>query len=126
SVAGRPSRIGIAHFSTQKDKLFVSFGTDHTIYEVNKEKLTPVCSDEFTNLPKSDINLELTQSIIGKYIQNSYWLNWISYDHLINSETGKSFNIKYQYEKYKFVCGVRDDLNNTGFFKINQTNIDDY
>lgn len=126
SITGRPSTIGIAHFSAQKDKLFVSFGTDRTIYEVNKEKLTPVYRAEFTDLPKSDINLEVTQSIIGKYIQNSYWLNWISYDHIFNSETGKSFNIKYQTEKGKIVSGVRDDLYNTGFFKISHTNIDDY
>ena len=124
---GNPVKLRLSQFSVNDKKMYISFGIDNTLYLMSQNKLSPIYKVEFINLPKSsNINLDLTQSIIGHLIQNNYWFKSVSYDHLYNTETNKSFNIKYQYHKGQLISGVRDDIYETGFFTINQTNQEDY
>lgn len=115
------------NLSSCNNELYVSFNTDNIIYSVNKGALSPVFKFEVKNRSASESAITLNQKMVGKYVKNGYWNNSIEYDFLYNTEINKSYNIKYLRDQdMVYVSGIKDDKYNTGYFKFNPTNQEDY
>ncbi len=115
------------YLSTQSNELYVSFQSDNVIYRVNQRELTPFIRFEFKDRSMIKSEITLNQKMVGKYVKNGYWHNFTEYDFLYDKENRKSYNIKYLHNSDMiFTSGITDDIYNTGYFKFNPTNREDY
>lgn len=117
-------------FSVHEGELYISFGIDNTINKVVQNSIHPIYTFEFKNRPLSSTDKIIQApnlSMVGKYIQVRYFYNSIEYDFFYDRATSKSYNIKYiRDENLVYASGIKDDYFNTGFFRFNPTNREDY
>jgi hypothetical protein len=115
--------------SIRKDELFVSLGTDNTIYKEHNNKLVPAYKFEYINgIPTFfDILRAPRNLLIGHFIKCGYGIKGLSYDFLYDTRSGVSYNIRYTHDNLnRLVSGIKDDINLTGYFRINPTNQENY
>ncbi|MGV8137983.1 MAG: 6-bladed beta-propeller [Mangrovibacterium sp.] len=118
-------------FSVKNHQLFVSFGYDLKIYQVNGSSLKPVYSFTFENCDLSSLNIPPAppQIVFGVYVQYGYWISNSSYGRnlfMYNTRTNQSYNIRLRSENGILTSGIEDDINHTGFFELKLTNMEDY
>lgn len=113
--------------SSLNNELYVSFYSDNVIYRVTQKELTPVIRFEIKDPSLSKTEVVLSQQMVGRHVKNGYWINSTEYDFLYNTESKKSYNIKYLHNSdMVYTSGIKDDIYNTGYFKFNLTNSEDY
>lgn len=118
----------LVHFSIHENEVYLSCGIDNTIYKIINNKLIPEYIVEFRNQahPTDYIYRASKQIIIGRYILNEYTNNWMQYDFIYDCITDMTYSMKFHPEIGIVSPGIIDDLFYTGYFDLNQTNIEDY
>jgi len=115
-------------FSIHEGELYISFGFDNTIYHIKQKTLTPAYSFEFKNRPVSqyDVFGAPSQLVFSRFVKYGIKINGVQGDVLFDTRDNKSLFIKYSGAQNELDSGVHDDIYNTGYFKLNLTNKEDY
>jgi len=132
-ISQHDSNLGIesnhlVHFSIHENEVYLSCGIDNTIYKIINNKLIPEYVIEFKNQaqPTDHIYRASKQIIIGRYILNEYINNYMQYDFIYDCITDMTYSMKFHPEIGIVNPGIIDNLFNTGYFDLNQTNTEDY
>lgn len=115
-------------FSIHNNELYFSFGVDNSIYKVNKLLLLPAYNFVFKNRPfqSTDVFGAPHQLVFSHFIKFGYRIGFVPYDFLFDTNSRKSYNIRYQIDHNEIISGIKDDIYFTGYFDIKPTNIEDY
>ena len=126
-IVGGRGRGGIATFSTFKDDLYVSFGVDYLIHQMQNNKLIPTF--KITIMPNilnsNDRYKAGFRGFVGSYIFVNYDINEKSnfFIYNTNSEKGYNFSIDDKLNNQ----GIRDNVNGTGYItKLSKLNRPQY
>jgi hypothetical protein len=118
----------LIHFSIHENEVYLSCGIDNTIYKIINNKLIPEYIVEFRNQarPTDFFYKASKQTLIGRYILNEYTHNWMQYDFIYDCITSMTYSMKFHPDLGIVNPGIIDNLFNTGYFDLNQTNLEDY
>jgi len=113
-------------FSVHNNTLNVSFIVDHSLYVYNGQTLKKEYEFTLKNCEPAATDKYLGTGIyfLGDYLIFGYIVKGATYQYITNTNTNRSYNIKYSYNNNQRVLlgGINDDIYLTGYFKIMPTN----